>query len=319
MIRRYTHWRATVVPVAAVAALLAACGGGGTGAGPGADGQSPPARQEGPTIDIGSFNFPESEILAEIYAQGLDAHGYPVATKQGIGSREVTQPALARGDIDMIIEYTGNALRFQRQGEQVDLREEQEVYDALQEEYRDEGITSLQMASAQDVDAVAVTREFAEQHDLDTISDLATVPGTITFGASPECPERLSCLRGLREVYGLDVEFKELDAGGPVTVAALARGEVDAANLFTTQGVVAANDFVLLEDDKNLQLPQNIVPVVRDGILDAYGEPFRELVNSVTAQITTNGLTELNKRVEVDKEDPSAVAEDWLREHGFLD
>ncbi len=317
--RRYTHWRTTIIPLAAVAALLAACGGGGSDATPGGDGQSPPAQQEGPTIDIGSFNFPESEILAEIYAQGLDAHGYPVATKHGIGSREVTQPALARGDIDMIVEYTGNALRFHRQGEQVELRDEQEVYDALQEAYRDEGVTALQMASAQDVDAVAVTREFAEQHDLETISDLAKVPGTITFGGGPECPERLSCLRGLREVYGLDVEFKELDVGGPVTVAALKRGEVDAANLFTTQGVVAANDFVLLEDDKDLQLPQNIVPVVRDEILDAYGEDLRERVNSITAQITTEGLTELNRRVEVEKEDPSAVAEDWLREHGFLD
>lgn len=311
--------------IVVLALLAAACGDGGApqgAASPTGTGARAGLAPDGPTITVGSFNFPESQILANIYAQALDAAGYPVDLRLNIGAREVVQPAMERGDIDLIPEYTGNALLFQRQEGDVELRDEREVYDALQGEYAQDGLVAFEMASAQDVDGLAVTRETAEEHGLETISDIKDkFPGTFRFGAGPECEERLSCLRGYREIYGLtpeEFEFVPLDVAGPITVEALRSGEVDGANLFTTQGVVAANDFVLLEDDRSMQLPQNIVPVTTKEILDAYGDDLRSLVDAITAELTTEGLTELNRRVEVDQDDPAVVAGDWLREHGFL-
>ncbi len=325
--RRTARTFALGAMVAALAMVAAACGGGdgggsggqaSEGASPSASGSQGAAPGDGPTITVGSFNFPESNVLAEIYGQALRNAGYSVEIKHDIGSREVTQPALTRGDIDFIPEYTGNALRFQKQGEDITERDPQKVDDDLQQAYQDENITALQMSDAQDVDALAVTQETANQYDLKKVSDLQGVADQMVFGGGPECEDRLSCFKGYEQTYDLNFKsFKSLDTAGPITVAALKSGEVDVANLFSTQGVIEANNFVVLEDDKNLQLPQNIVPVVSNEIVDAYGQDFKDLVNSVTEQLTTDGLTQLNKRVEVDKDDASAAAKDWLAEHDF--
>jgi osmoprotectant transport system substrate-binding protein len=316
----------SVAALAVVALLGAACAGGaGPPASSGASGPAATAAgggKDGPTITVGSFNFAESQILAGIYGQALEADGYPVEVKLNIGSREVVQPAMQQGDLDFVPEYTGNALRFQREGEELDLRDEQQVYAALQSEYEEDGLVALAFSPAQDVDGLAVTRETADEHGLAKISDIHDFPGTFRFGGPPECPERGSCMQGYREVYGFSEEefaFVPLDVAGPITVEALKSGEVDGANLFTTQGVVAANDFVFLEDDQDLQLPQNIVPVTTKEIVDAYDGEFREVVNAVTEAVTTEALTRLNERVEVDQEDPEAVARDWLADNGFLE
>lgn len=297
----------TVAALAVVGLLGSACGDdGGSGA------------KDGPEITVGTVNFAENRILGQIYAQALEAEGYAVTVKENIGSREVVAPALANGDLDFVVEYTGNALRFEQQGEEIELRDEQEVYDALQTALEEKELTALEMAEAQDVDGLAVTRETAEEHGLEKISDIADFPGTFRFGGGAECPERLSCFKGYQEIYGLDnMEFVSLDVAGPITVEALKSGEIDGGNLFTTQSVVAANDFVLLEDDQQMQLPQNIVPVARQEIVDAYGQEFVDLIDSITAMLTTEGLTDLNARVEIDQEDPEDVAEEWLEEAGF--
>lgn len=297
----------TVAALAVVGLLGSACGDdGGSGA------------QDGPEITVGTVNFAENRILGQIYAQAMEAEGYAVSVKENIGSREVVAPALANGDLDFVVEYTGNALRFERQGEEIELRDEQEVYDALQTALEEKELTALEMAEAQDVDGLAVTRETAEEHGLEKISDIADFPGTFRFGGGAECPERLSCFKGYQEIYGLDnMEFVSLDVAGPITVEALKSGEIDGGNLFTTQSVVAANDFVLLEDDQNMQLPQNIVPVVRQEIVDAYGQELVDLIDSITAKLTTEGLTDLNAKVEIDQEDPEDVAGQWLEENGF--
>jgi osmoprotectant transport system substrate-binding protein len=314
--------------VLAVVALLAtACGGddGGGGGDAGGDtgdgGTAAPA--DGPTITVGTVNFAENRILGQMYAQALEAAGYPVEVRENIGSREVVNPALEGGDLDLIVEYTGNALRAQRQGEELDLREPQEVYDALKQGYEEKGVTALEFSEAQDVDGLAVTRETAEEYGLETISDIGTkFDGTFRFGGGPECPDRLSCLEGYRQIYGFtedQFQFVSLDTAGPITVEALVSGEVDGANLFTTQSVVAANDFVLLEDDQQMQLPQNIVPVVRQEIVDAYGDDLVSVLNSVTAELSTELLTDLNAKAEIDQEDPADIAEAWLQENGLLD
>lgn len=310
--KRRTHLFPAVLAV--IALLAAACGGDGGGSGEEA--------KDGPTITVGTVNFAENRILGQIYLQALEANGYPTDIKENIGAREVVAPALAAGDLDLVVEYTGNALRFQREGAEIETRDEQEVYDALQEELQADGLTALAYSEAQDVDGLAVTRETAEEHGLEKISDIEDFEGTFRFGGGPECVERISCLEGYRQIYGFteeQFEFVSLDVAGPITVEALKSGEVDGANLFTTQSVVAANDFVMLEDDKQMQLPQNIVPVLRQEIVDAYGDDLVSLIDSITEKFTTEGLTDLNKQVEIDQEDPADVAEAWLQEHGFLD
>ncbi|MGH3441497.1 MAG: ABC transporter substrate-binding protein [Nitriliruptorales bacterium] len=313
LLRRYIHWRTAIVPLV-LGLLAAACGGGGDGAASGP--------KEGPTVTIGSFNFAESQVLAHLYGAALEEQGYSVEVRLNIGAREVVQPAMEGGDLDFVPEYTGNALRFQREGEEIELREEQEVYDELQAEYEQDGLVALAFSNAQDVDGLAVTRETAEEHGLEKISDLKDFEGTFKFGAGPECVERLSCLEGYRQIYGLtedEFEFVSLDVAGPITVEALKSGEVDGANLFTTQGVVAANGFVMLEDDMQMQLPQNIVPVTTNEIVDAYGQEFVDFVDSITELFTEEELTALVARVEVDQEDPEDVARDWLVDNGFLE
>ncbi len=297
----------TAALLAVVALLAGACGGGDSGG----------DAKDGPEITVGTVNFAENRILGQVYAQALEDAGYAVSVKENIGSREVVAPALANGDLDLVVEYTGNALRFE-QGSDVELRDPQEVYDALQSALGEKDLTALEMADAQDVDGLAVTKATAEEHGLTKISDIADFPGTFRFGGGSECADRLSCFKGYQEIYGLDnMEFVPLDVAGPITVEALKSGEIDGGNLFTTQSVVAANDFVLLEDDLQMQLPQNIVPVVRQEIVDAYGQEFQDLIDSITAKLTTENLTALNAKVEIDQQDPEDVAGEWLADNGF--
>lgn len=295
--------------IGGLALLVAACAeGDGTGAGGG-----------GPTITIGSANFTEAIVLAEIYSQALTAEGFRVEEKLNIGSREVYFPALERGEVDFLPEYTGALLRFVTKDEGSASSDSQQTYDRLAAELEERGITALEMADAEDKDAVVVTGETAEELDLEKVSDLEAVDDRLVFGSSPECPERPSCLKGLREVYGLKFkDVKTLDVAGPLTVQALEGGEVDVAVMFTTQGIIFEKGFKVLTDDMGIEVAQNIVPVVRDDVVEAHGDDFTSFVDSITAKITTEGLTRLNKLVDVDKEDPEDVAREWLTDEGFL-
>jgi osmoprotectant transport system substrate-binding protein len=271
------------------------------------------------TITVGSNDFAESRILAQVYGLALEDAGYDVEVRENIGTRENTFPAVVDGELQLVPEYTGNAFLFAAGEEDTDLRDEQEVYDALVEAIEGDGLIAGEFSDAQDVDGLAVTRETAEENDLVTISDIADFDGTFTFGGGPECEERISCFRGYQEVYGLDnMEFVTLDAGGPITVEALNAGEVDGANLFTTQSVVAVNDYVLLEDDQQLQLPQNIVPVLRQDVVDTHGEDVLAALDEIHATLTEQDLIDMNAAVEIDQREPRDVAQDWLEERGLV-
>lgn len=300
--------RSRVVGAALLAfALVAgACGDDGSGDGP----------KDGPTITVGSTNFGEQLILGEIYAQVLEANGYPVARAFNLGSREVVNPALKDGEIDLLVEYTGTLLTFEGGTSSTD---SDETHAALVAAVADDDLVVLAYAPAQDKNGIVVTADTAATLGLSTVSDLAAHNGTLVFGGPPECPEREFCLLGLQSVYGLDfTSFKPLDVGGPLTVAALEGGEIDVALLFTSDGVIAAKGFVLLEDDMNLQPAENIVPVTTKEIADAYGDEFAELLDSVSAKITTAELSELNKRYGIDAEDADVLAREWLEANGFL-
>jgi osmoprotectant transport system substrate-binding protein len=293
--------RFTLPVLAAVALAATACGG------------------DGETVTVGSNDFAESRILAQMYGLALEDAGIPTEVRENIGSRENTYPAVVDGELDLVPEYTGNAYLFTLGEGDTDLRDEQEVYDALVDELESDGLVAGEYSDAQDVDGLAVTRETAEEHGLTTISDIADFPGTFRFGGGPECEERISCFRGYQEVYGLDnMEFVSLDSGGPITVEALNQGEVDGANLFTTQSVVGANDFVMLEDDQQLQLPQNIVPVLRQEVVDEHGDEVLEILDQISAALTEQDLIDLNAQVELEQREPRDVAQEWLEEKGLI-
>jgi osmoprotectant transport system substrate-binding protein len=246
----------------------------------------------------------------------LEANGYKVERRFNLGNREVVNPALKSGEIDLLAEYTGHLLTFEGGTATTD---SDETHAALVAALAEVGVVALDYAPAQDRNGIVVTAATASELGLAAVSDLAAHNGTLVFGGPPECPDREFCLIGLQEVYGLEfADFVPLDVGGPLTVAALEGGAIDVALLFTSDGVIAAKGFVLLEDDMSLQSADNIVPVVHGDIVDAYGDDFIALLNSVSAQITTAELTELNKQYGIDAVDADVLATDWLTEKGFL-
>jgi osmoprotectant transport system substrate-binding protein len=280
------------------------------------------ARAGGPALEddavtVASFNFPESELLAEIYGQALQAAGFDVRFEIGLGPREFVQPALARGLVELVPEYAGSALQF------VNLNEGDATGDvaatgvALADALRDRRLVALAPAPAQNPNAIVVTGTLAARYTLDEISDLETVDSRLTFGGPPECPDRPFCLAGLKSTYGLDfADFFALDAGGPLTLQALTGGHVDVALLFTTDPLIAAEELVVLADDRGLQPADNVTPVVRREVVERWGDPFVGTVDEVSSRLTTDGLRSLNARV-VDGEHRARVAADWLRAEGL--
>jgi osmoprotectant transport system substrate-binding protein len=277
------------------------------------------APKDGPKITIGSANFSESKILAEIYAQGLKAKGYKTATKLNLGAREVYFPALEKGSIDFFPEYTGSALNFLTKQTDAAKPEPQETYDLLAAELKEVELTAFEMAYAQDKDGIVTNEETADKYSLEKVSDLKAHGSMLVMGGPPECKTRIACLKGLEEVYGIEFkEFKSLDAGGPQTIQALKGNAIQVANLFTTDARIAAQGFVVLEHDEPIVGAENVVPVVRNEIAQGYGDEFAEAVNAITAKLTTDNLTQLNKRVDIDKDDPDDVAGSFLRDNDLI-
>ena len=264
-------------------------------------------------LTVGGTNFSEQEIVAEIYAQCLEAAGFKVDTKLKIGARDIVLPALENGDIDLYPEYVGTLLTHLKGTPTSDV--DKTVSD-LQAALKSKNLQVLEPAEAEDKNGFAVTKKTADELKITSLSDLKGKSEDLVFGAGPECPERPLCLIGLKETYGLEFkEVKKLDSGGPLTKDALEKGEIDVGLIFTSDGAVAARGFVVLEDDKNLQPPDNVVPIIRT---DALEGDVEELLNSISAKLTTEGLSELNKQVDIDKADPADVARTWLEENGFL-
>jgi osmoprotectant transport system substrate-binding protein len=301
--RKAFRFRA-VGAILGLAVLATACGSG--------DGAI-----EGEPIKVASFNFNESVIVAEIYAQGLEANGYTIERRMNLGAREVVKPALESGEIDLVPEYTGTVAGFLGVEQSAD---PQTTWEAAREAYRDLGVTLLAFSPAQDKNAYVVTAEIASEFGLENVSDLQPVAGEMIFGGPPECPERPLCLQGLEDLYGLEFsEFKALDVAGPITIAALEGGEIDVALLFSTQGIIAANGWVSLVDDKGLNPAENLVPAIRTEVVDAYGDELVALLDSYSEALTTDDLTELNKRADLEQEDPAVLAGEWLTENGFVE
>jgi osmoprotectant transport system substrate-binding protein len=267
-------------------------------------------------VVVGSTNFAEQLILANIYAEVLEDRGIEVEKRLNLGSREIVYPALTSGEIDILPEYTGALLAHLSEGGEIPARKSDEVAAKLREALP-ESLELLEPADAQNKDTLVVRAETAEQYDLKTFSDLAPVAGDMIVGGPPEMKTRRVGLDGLKDFYGIEfAQFRSLDAGGPVTTGALENGDIDVARMFTTQGVIDARGWVVLEDDKELNPAQNLVPVARAEVLN---DTIRSALNEISANLTNKGLQRMNRAVGVDKREPEDVAREWVREHGLVE
>jgi len=296
--------------------LLAACVQGG---GPPGPATAPIGRPAPPSaITVASFNFPESEVLASIYGRALRRAGYPVQLLEGVGPRELVEPALARGLVEMVPEYAGSALQFLTLGKEQPSSAPSTTHGALARVLVHRGLLALAAAPGQDANVVAVTHRTAARYGLRTISDLAAVAPRMSFAGPPECPQREFCLRGMARTYGLRFKrFVPLDAGGPLTLQALRAGDVDVALLFSTDPAIDAYHLVTLSDDKRLQPAENVTPVVAQNVIKRYGRKMVQVVDQVSAHLTTRTLRSLNADAAARGASPELIASRWLSEQGL--
>lgn len=305
--------RRIAVTIGTAIALMSAAGcGSDSGGDPLATGSATSSAGGAASITVGSADFPESVLLAEIYAGALQAKGVDVSKKLSIGSREAYIPALQDGSIDLIPEYTGVlAQYFDKEAKATD---SEGVYTELKAALP-ETLTVLEKSAAEDKDAVVVTKETADKLGLKSIADLEGKSQDLVLGGPPEWKTRPTGVPGLKKVYNLEFKsFKPLDAGGPLSVQALKSGQVDAANIFTTDPSIPANSFVVLEDPKSLFAAQNVVPLATKAKVNPTVEGA---LNAVSAKLDTKTLTDLLARVVTDKKDPDAVAAEFLKANGL--
>jgi osmoprotectant transport system substrate-binding protein len=289
------------------ALALTACGDGGD---PLAAPAETPAATD--TIVIGSADFSESTLIAEIYAGALTTKGVKVTKKLNIGSRETYLPGLEDGSIDLVPEYSGALLTYLKK----DTTEvsSDDVFAALKTAVPAK-LSVLEQSAAEDKDAVTVTKATADKYSLTSIADLAPVAKDLVLGGPPEWKTRSTGVPGLKKIYGLTFKsYKSLDAGGPLTINALKAGQVQAADVFSTDPNIAAEGWVALQDPKNLFAAQNVLPLVNT----AKATPtVTAALNAVSAKLTTENLSALMKEVSLDKKDPEAVAKEFLTTNGL--
>ncbi|HET8777437.1 MAG TPA: ABC transporter substrate-binding protein [Candidatus Limnocylindria bacterium] len=311
--------RTLALGAALLALVVSACAPGG-GSSPAASDGSPDesAAASGGTVTIGSQGFYESQLMAEIYAQALEANGFTVERSLGIGTREQTYPALTSGQIDMMPEYIGSLTTF-LEGEASG--DPDETAAALAELIGADGLAMLDYTPAQDQNAFVVRSETAEELGLETMSDLAEHATELVWGLPPECETNPLCAGALEDSYGIafaDLEIEPLAACDAPIATALNDGVVDVAELCSTQPDIERFGFVRLDDDMQTQPAENIAPVINQQKLDELGSGFGDVLNAVSAAMTTEDLTSLGVQVAVEQRDTAEVATEWLTDMGLI-
>lgn len=262
------------------------------------------------SITIGGANFSEQTILVNIYASALKNEGIDVKTRLNLGNRQIIAKALENGDVDVVPEYIGSLLSFY--DDKTALTSQKEIVSALQQKLP-AGLQLLEPSSAGSITAWAVTKKTAEKYNLHTLSDLAPVSGDLTLGGPPEVATSTLGLPGLKAVYGIKFKsVKSLDMGGPLSRLALNSGAIDVATVVSTQGILAKEPWVVLEDDKHQQPLQNITPLGRKALLTP---DVTKVLNEVSAKLTDDDLKQLNRLVDIDHKDPAKVAAQWVAEN----
>jgi osmoprotectant transport system substrate-binding protein len=276
-----------------------------------------------PTVKIGSDGFDEARVVAEVYAQVLEANGYTV-DRAGIGSgaRKVTAAALASGQIDLKPEYIGSGLVFYGGAASSDPAKNQTDLQARLNSVGG-GITVFGYTPAQDTNALVVTKATADKYHLTKWSDLTAVAGQLKWGLATDCPTNPVCAKALKDSYGIDTSTLKvtlLDACSTPMADALKAGTVDVAELCSTGPEILVNGWVRLEDDKKTQPADAIAPIVRNDLLAKVGDKaaFQKLFDDVSAKIDTQTLADLYKQVAVDKKDTKDVASTWLKAQGMI-
>lgn len=273
---------------------------------------STPASSGSATLVVGSQQYYSNEIIAELYAQALEAGGYKVDRQFQIGQREVYLPDLEAGKIDVMPEYSGNLLQYYDKSTQA--KSSDEVLTAL-EDALPNGLRPLMAASATDQDAYNVTSALASQYGLASLADLAKVPGPLKVAANSEFATRPYGPQGLKQFYGVDVTVVPVeDSGGPLTVKALKNGDVQTADIYSADPSIAANGFVTLTDPKNMILPQNVVPVVSSKV----DSNASKIIDGVNAKLDTPALIALNARSVNEQASSATIASDWLSQQGLV-
>lgn len=288
---------------------LTACGGGSDPLASDAPTSSTSAGASGGPIVVGGADFSESTLLAEVYAGALKAKGIDATTKTNIGAREVYLRALEDNSVQVFPEYTGAlAVYFDKAyaGTNAD-----EVY-AHAKDVIPKTLTMLDKSAAEDVDSLAVTKATADSKSLKTIEDLKPIAGDLALAAQPEFKARPQGVVGLTKEYGVTFgSFRPLT--GQAVMQALVNGQADVANVFSTDPGIAANNLVVLEDTKKVFGSQNIVPLVRADKADE----VKEILNAVSAKLTTDAVTQMLKQTDIDKLDPKTVAAEFLKTNGL--
>ena len=294
---------------ASMLVLLGACSTGGGGS--------------KPTVKIGSDGFDEARVVAEVYAQVLEANGYTVDRAGiGAGARKVTAAALESGEIDLKPEYIGSGLVYYGGAASNDPAKNQTDLQAKLTSVGG-GITVFGFTPGQDTNALVVTKETADAHSLTKWSDLTAVAGDLKWGLATDCPTNPVCSGALKDSYGIDtatLDLTLLDACSTPMADALKAGTIDVAELCSTGPEILVNDWVRLDDDKKTQPADAIAPIVRNDLLAKVGDKaaFQKLLDDVSAKIDTATLADLYKQVSVDKKDTKDVASTWLKAQGLI-
>ena len=276
---------------------------------------------EGVEVTIGSKNFDEQFILGEIYAQALEAAGYTVETELNLGSEVVAKKALETGEVDAYPEYTSTTLTSLYGTAPEDVPgDAQEAADLANEELSADGLVAFAPTPFTSANAVGLLTETAEELDVETISDLEGKSQDLTLFGSPECRQRIDCLLGLEENYGLEFGgFKPVDIEQRYEV--LDNGEADLSIVFTTDGALYKDPetYTILEDDQSLLPAGNVIVTASQEAADAAGPDFQETIELVQEQLDLEVMQELNARVSLDREDPADVAADYLQQAGYTE
>jgi osmoprotectant transport system substrate-binding protein len=287
---------------------LSACGGGG---GDPLSGGGNNNGSSGSQVIVGSADFTESQLIASIYSQALQAAGVKVKEQFNIGSREVYIAALKDGSIDLVPEYSGALLSY------LDPKSTAATAQSVTSELASKvpsGLSILTPSPAEDKDVVAVTKATADKYNLKTISDLAPVAGELVLGGPPEWKTRVQGVLGLRDVYGLNFkDFVTLDAGGTLTMTALTNGQIQAGDLFSTDPGLVSNNLVALEDDKSLFAAESVVPVIKTA---KENDTIAKTLNAVSAKLTTDDLIKMNAEAATGT-NLADIAKKWLAGAGI--
>jgi osmoprotectant transport system substrate-binding protein len=300
--------RAIMITVVTLAA--AACGGS-------PDDPAPPNALGDDAITVGSFDFAESVLLAEIYSQALEHAGFTVERAFELGPREFVAPAMSVGLIELIPEYAGSAATFLHRGEPAPPSDVRSTYERLIDGLEGHPVTALMASPAKNANAFVVAKSTAEQAGLVELSDVTAIADELVFGGPPECQRRALCLVGLEQVYGIEFGTVVALRAGPLIEQALRDGGIDMGLMFTSDAAMLSADFVELRDDRGLQPAENITPLVRNEVLDRWGDDVADPVDAVSALLTTAQLRQLNAEVGGNTASVATIATAWLAEQGL--